>query len=202
MNYLAHFHLAGDDKGLQLGALLGDYIKGPLDQSWPDDIERGIRLHRHIDRFSDSHPVQQELKAFLPTESHRYRGIIFDVFCDHYLSRSWDRFHHNKLNDFARQVYRQLETHRETFPEKARNQAWRLQYYDALCCFADLGSVMATLERISERLREKDKLLKGAEHFAQQVDAIEPLFMSFYPELVTFSNEMIMKLSDPNRIKT
>ncbi len=30
MNHLAHFALAGEEEALVIGALLGDYVKGPL----------------------------------------------------------------------------------------------------------------------------------------------------------------------------
>ena len=70
MNYLAHFHLAArlasergeEGDGLLIGALLGDYVKGPLRGDYPDDWEEGIRLHRRTYRQS---PHYQRLPARL-----------------------------------------------------------------------------------------------------------------------------------------
>ena len=45
MNYLAHFHLAGSDNGLIVGALLGDYVKGPLTEQYSAEFLNGIILH-------------------------------------------------------------------------------------------------------------------------------------------------------------
>ena len=53
MKYLAHFHLAGIDEGLISGALLGDFVKGPLRGDFDAAVERGISLHRNIDAFSE-----------------------------------------------------------------------------------------------------------------------------------------------------
>ncbi len=53
MNFLAHFHLAWPDEGLVAGGLEGDYIKGPLRGALPPDLERGIKLHRAIDAYTD-----------------------------------------------------------------------------------------------------------------------------------------------------
>ena len=43
MNFLAHFQLAWPDEGLVLGALEGDYYKGPLGSELPGDLARGVR---------------------------------------------------------------------------------------------------------------------------------------------------------------
>ena len=189
MNYLAHFHLAGSNPGLQVGALLGDYVKGPLQSEWPTDIEQGIKLHRRIDGFSDRHRVQKALKEFLPIENHRYRGILFDVFCDLYLTTHWSSFSQQALPEYAQNIYLQLDNHQQDFPIDAQQQAWRLQHFDALCCFSEVGAVLATIDKIAERLKEKDKLINGAKHFADQVDKIEQLFLDFYPELILFSEQ-------------
>ena len=52
MNYLAHFHLAGEQPAMIKGALLGDFVKGPLRGQFDAATERGIELHRNIDAFS------------------------------------------------------------------------------------------------------------------------------------------------------
>jgi len=46
MNFLAHLLLAGDDEGLRLGAMLGDFVRGKQALAeFDDDIQRGIMLH-------------------------------------------------------------------------------------------------------------------------------------------------------------
>jgi acyl carrier protein phosphodiesterase len=49
VNHLAHFHLAGECEHLVVGALLGDYVKGPLTGALPQALERGVRLHRRAE---------------------------------------------------------------------------------------------------------------------------------------------------------
>ena len=79
MNFLAHFHLAWPDEGLITGGLEGDYIKGPLHGALPPQIERGIRLHRAIDAYTDGHPLIQQLRRDLPPGLRRYAGILIDL---------------------------------------------------------------------------------------------------------------------------
>ena len=49
INYLAHLYLSGDSPGERAGALLGDFVKGPVLSDWPTDVAFGIRLHRRVD---------------------------------------------------------------------------------------------------------------------------------------------------------
>ena len=66
MNFLAHFLLSGDDHDLLLGNLLGDIVKGRVERyvhaGTTERIRDGIRLHRTIDSFSDTHPVVRRSK--------------------------------------------------------------------------------------------------------------------------------------------
>ena len=74
MNFLAHFQLAWPDEGLVLGALEGDYYKGPLGSELPNGLARGVRLHRAIDAYTDNHAAVAELRRGFPSGLLRYAG--------------------------------------------------------------------------------------------------------------------------------
>ena len=63
MNFLAHFHLAWPDEGLVVGGLEGDYVKGQLRGALPAQLEKGIKLHRAVDDFTDAHPLILQLRG-------------------------------------------------------------------------------------------------------------------------------------------
>ena len=85
MNHLAHFALAGEEEALVIGALLGDYVKGPLAGRLPAGIEAGVRLHRRIDGFTDSHPVPAALRSLFGPGERRLSGVLLDLYFDHLL---------------------------------------------------------------------------------------------------------------------
>ena len=45
MNFLAHLYLAGDRDAHRLGGLMGDFVKGPLPGTLPEDLAFGVLLH-------------------------------------------------------------------------------------------------------------------------------------------------------------
>ena len=57
MNYLAHLYLADDSPESIIGNLLGDFLKGQGTEGYSDEIKKGIRLHKSVDTYTDSHPI-------------------------------------------------------------------------------------------------------------------------------------------------
>lgn len=184
MNYLAHFHLAGGDEGLIIGALLGDFVKGPLRGEYPAAWERGIRVHRRIDAITDRHPEVRQLLEELPPQYRRYGGIMLDVCFDHCLSRHWADFHSRELPDFSAGIYRTLMLSAHHFPEPARRQAQRLAHYDVLGGMRHWQTVENMLARIGQRLRRENPLHESSALLRQRLDSVDAAFFRLYPAVV------------------
>src|SRR5215468_3052284 len=92
MNLLAHAFLAQDDPNLLLGSLMGDFVKGPLNDRYAPAITRGLILHRSVDTYTDAHPLVARSRARISRVRRRYAGILIDVFYDHYLARDWSKY--------------------------------------------------------------------------------------------------------------
>lgn len=187
MNYLAHFHLAQAEDDWLVGALLGDFVKGPLRGEWPAGWETGMRLHRRIDALSDAHPLRQRFARELPPPYRRYAGIMLDVCCDHLLSRHWQRFNGESLPQFAARVYALLERHRAQLPAPAARMAQRLVEHDILQIFDRWDTVTATLERIGTRLRHGNPLAAAGVELHARLPRLEQDFLVFYPDLMARS---------------
>lgn len=184
MNYLAHFHLAQDNDAWIIGALLGEYVKGPLQGAWPAAWEQGIRLHRQIDAFSDQHPARAEFARLLPAEYRRYAGIVLDVYCDHLLSLHWSRFQNQALPQFAAHIYALLQREMAQLTPPAARMAQRLIDYDVLCIYHEWDTVNGALQRIGERLRRANPLRRAGTELSIYLPQAEQLFLQFYPALI------------------
>ena len=189
MNFLAHFHLAGNDPGLVVGALLGDYVKGPLDQQYSPEFLNGIILHRRIDQFSDAHPVQKTVNAILPAGYRRYNGIIFDVLCDHFLSNNWQQYDNRKLEDYSASIYQILNTYEHLLPTKAKAFNTRMQKYNLLCNYRERITVEKTLNSIGNRLTKANPLTKLNNELWAHCSQLEEIFHNFYQQLLSYSAE-------------
>lgn len=196
MNYLAHLHLGGDRPAQLLGSLYGDFVKGPLAGQWPAEIEAGIRLHRRIDAFTDSHALIHSAKARFPSERRRMAGVLLDVFFDHCLARDWGRFSGEPLEHFTQRVYGVLGR-TPGLPERLARIAPRMAAQDWLGSYRQFEVLQDVVAGMSRRL-SRPSLLDGA---WDELDRLyEPLssdFREFYPELQSFARNPPKSMDGP-----
>lgn len=192
MNYLAHFHLARSDDEWIAGALLGDFVKGPLPDSLPAKLRQGIQLHRRIDAYSDVHPLRAEFARGLPDAYRRYAGILLDVCCDYWLSRYWATYEAQPLAAFAVRIYSVLDARAAQMPAPATRMAKVLAEHDVLTRYGDADMVRATVERIGMRLRRDNPLRHVGADIEQHLCNSEKIFIELYPQLIAQVTKQII----------
>ncbi len=186
MNYLAHLHLGGSQPGALLGSLYGDFVKGPLQGRWPADIEAGIRLHRQIDVFTDSHPLVLQAKQRFPSERRRYAGILIDLFFDHCLAAHWHDYADEPLQDFTARVYQVLREEAE-LPAKLALIAPRMAAQDWLGSYQQFAVMEQVVAGMSRRLSRPEGLAGGVAELERLYVPLQQDFYEFYPQLQAFA---------------
>ena len=196
MNYLAHLHLGGPRPEQLLGSLYGDFVKGRVQGQFTPSIEAAIQLHRHIDVFTDRHPlVGQALSRFSLTR-RRYAGIVLDVFFDHCLARDWALYAEGELDSFTARVYRVLESERN-LPGRLADIAPYMAANDWLGSYRDFEVLGPVLRGISRRLSRPEALAHAMRELEGLYEPLSEDFRLFYPELQAFSRAHSRSESDP-----
>lgn len=176
MNYLGHLYFSGTDPELQIGGLLGDFVKGPLRGRFPAGIEAGIRRHREIDALCDElAPIQTLIASFDPPW-RRYAAIAVDVAFDHRLARDWTRYHSQPLPEFCQSFYRALASHRALLPERARLFCDHAPRQQLLEHYGEAEHMRLVLARIGRRLRRPVALEQLWEMLADRSQAVTDAF--------------------------
>jgi acyl carrier protein phosphodiesterase len=182
VNYLAHIYLSGSDPDVQVGGLLGDFVKGPLRGELPVLVEQGVRLHRRIDATTDAHPAFKDALADMPAPWRRFGGILLDVYFDHLLARDWQRFHHQPLAAFCADFYRHLAARGELLPAGARrfcDVAPRVKWLES---YAEPGNIPRMLDNIGLRLRRPMPLGDAWAYLDGQRAGLETCFVQLMAE--------------------
>ncbi|WP_313950189.1 ACP phosphodiesterase [Accumulibacter sp.] len=189
MNYLAHALLAGADEDLRLGGLLGDFVKGPLvpaPRGLSAAVVHGLRLHRRIDSFADTHPAFVRSRLRISAERRRYSGIIIDMFYDHFLAVHWARFAQQPLESFAAGVYALLE--RRPLPERLAQILPRMRQENWLTSYRQPAAVGRALDQIAvHRLRRSSRLGGAGCELAVHYGEFERDFLEFFPAAMVFA---------------
>ncbi len=143
------------------GSLMGDFHKGSDFGSLPDELVRHLRLHRHIDRFTSRSEDFQRSRRRLDPRFRYARGVLVDVFYDHFLACHWSDFHPLALPRFSQQVYRGLQDCYNLLSPGLQQQLPRMIEFDWLTSYQNPEVVRRVLMRLEERLAHKFPLEQG-----------------------------------------
>jgi acyl carrier protein phosphodiesterase len=187
VNFLAHLYLAEPTAPGLLGALMGDFVKGPLDDQRPSDLRRALLLHRRIDAYTDGHPLVRASRTRVSPAYRRFAGVLTDMVFDHFLARHWADYSSEPIAEFTARVYAVLRAHRATLPERLQRILPYMAGEDWLGSYAELEAVEAALERMGTRLKRGNRLLGAGAELRGQYAAFEQDFRAFFPELAAFA---------------
>lgn len=191
MNYLAHLYLAEDTDESRLGNLLGDFVKGPIEESpYSPEIKKGIETHRKVDIFTDSHKKFLESKELISPERRRFAGVILDLAFDHFLAKNWREYSDTELNNFIQDVYDMLKHNSEILPVKLASFLPRMIHEDWLGSYKQIEGISLVIDRISNRLERKfnrKNSLRGASgEIEANYEALEHNFEEFFPDVINY----------------
>jgi acyl carrier protein phosphodiesterase len=184
MNWLAHLYLSEPNAQFRVGNLLPDLASAAQLASLPETYQKGIRCHRQIDRFTDSHPRVQSCMRRFPPPYRRYGGVLTDVYFDHFLARDWPAYSTVPLPDFIGEVYRDIETCSSVIPAEANRWLQRMRGENWLGSYHFIAGVTDILGRISRRLRRPLDLTDSLRIFQEHETDFLSDFQAFFPELL------------------
>jgi acyl carrier protein phosphodiesterase len=186
MNHLAHLALAGDETPLLLGAILGDHVKGRLKGDFSAAIERGIRLHRAIDAYTDQHPRVSACLSRMSPRFRRYGGIMIDVQFDYFLANSFERYHDQSLASFSLEALGKIAAHSEELPAPASQQVQRMHQRNSLAHHGTEAYLENSLIHLSTRLKHANPLAEAYAECRRLEQQVRRDFENFYPDLVSY----------------
>jgi acyl carrier protein phosphodiesterase len=193
VNHLAHCFLAGPDPELVVGSLLGDFWRGPLDPAWPPRLARGVRLHRSVDSWTDSHPSTLLARRRFEPPFRRYAGILLDVWFDHLLARDFARWSGSEsLRAFADRCHAVLLRAVDgptpfAWPPAFALYVHRLAQYDGLVAYAEAAHAEAVLDRIGLRLSRPSPLGAAMPVLESLQAPLQRDFEALMPALVAYA---------------
>jgi acyl carrier protein phosphodiesterase len=184
MNFLAHFYLSGNADHLLVGNFIGDTVKGSHIENYPIPIQEGIRMHRTIDSFTDTHPVVSESKNRLRPVFNHYASVIIDMFYDHILAKNWLIYSSEQLDVYAQQVYKTLDNNKQLMPPENQNMLSYMKERNWLLAYAEIEGIDRALNGMSRRTSFVSHMEKAATYLQNDYAFYEDEFQRFFPELI------------------
>jgi acyl carrier protein phosphodiesterase len=190
VNYLFHLYLSGDDPDVLTGNFMGDFVKGPLLDRYPPRLRLGLQLHRSIDSYAQKHPLFTRSRQRLAPVFGLYRGILVDLYYDHFLATSWSQHSSSPLGRYLKRVRGEIEARSIYLPERLQGLV-PVIFEDMIPSYLDADGVGTALTRMSRRVRRSNPLAGGGAELKRHYQGLREDFLGFLPEVRQFAAETL-----------
>ena len=199
MNFLAHIYLSFGDEEITIGNFIADSIRGNKFKHLPARVQKGIKLHRHIDTFTDAHPTVRKSTKRLHENYGHYSGIIVDIFYDHYLAKNWKTYSETPLDVFVNNFYDLLEDNYEILPIGVQRMMPYMISDNWIFNYSKMDGIARVLNGMNRRTKNKSKMNFAILDLETHYDKFEKEFTSFFEELTAFSKQKYITLTEPKK---
>lgn len=188
MNYLAHAYLSFNNPGILVGNMISDFVKGKKQFDYPLTIQKGIRLHREIDTFTDQHPATKKGKEYFKPAVGAYGGAFMDVVYDHFLARDEEQFPEPGLRLFAEEVYAQLAEHEALLPEKFARMLPYMSTQNWLYNYRFTEGIEKSFGGLVRRAKYLTDPAPAFSLFLQHYELLQEHYTEFFPDIKRFAS--------------
>ena len=194
MNYLAHLFLADDTAESRIGNMLGDFVTPETELQFSPEIRKGIALHRAVDKFTDSHPIFLRSKSRISDDFRLLKGIMIDIFYDHFLAKNWENYADQPLELFAEEVYGQFSNHFEMLPPRMQHMMPVMIRGNWLVTYREIRGIAWVLKGMSGRISRPNILHRGIHSLTGKYAEFETDFVEFFAALQQFVRDAKQEL--------
>lgn len=189
MNFLAHLYLSCDNEDLLIGNMIADFIRNKEVATYPDSIQKGIQLHREIDRYTDNHPIVRQGTHRLQVTHRKYSPVVIDVLYDYFLVKNWDRYSGQSLPSFTKYVYEILERRMDDMPLKLQQRLPGMIEADWLTSYGTISGLSFVFEKMEQRAKFRARFSEAPKSLLMDYEAYNEEFNQFFPEVIGFVSE-------------
>ena len=165
MNFLAHSLISleideKENKKTLYANFAGDFYKGLVETiELPDELKEGIVLHRIIDKISDRN--ENFLNELLTEKFGIFKGIVSDMYIDHFLSKNFDSLFNDNLNNIENKILYNIKINEKFFPDNFKRTFQWFKSEKVMSSYQNINFLERAFYGISQRVR-KGAILKSS----------------------------------------
>lgn len=190
MNFLAHSYLSFSEEQL-VGNMIADFVKNRDVARLPESIQKGIKLHRAIDSFTDAHPLIHEAKAPFRPLVRLYSGAFVDVAFDYFLANDTTENSQREWQEHSQRVYAVLRRYEEFLPEVFKKVLDKMQQDDWLYNYRNEWGIEYSFRNVVNKAQFLDKTTNVFPAFLANKDFLREKYEIFFPEIKSFAQDFV-----------
>ena len=190
MNFLAHSYLSFSEEQL-VGNMIADFVKNRDVARLPESIQKGIKLHRAIDTFTDAHPLIHEAKAPFRPLVRLYSGAFVDVAFDYFLANDTTENSQCEWQEHSQRVYAVLRRYEESLPEVFKKVLDKMQQDDWLYNYRNEWGIEYSFRNVVNKAQFLDKTTNVFPAFLANKDFLREKYEIFFPEIKSVAQDFV-----------
>jgi acyl carrier protein phosphodiesterase len=185
MNYLAHAFLSKNNPDLLVGNFIADHVRGNNFHAYPQEVIKGIMMHRKIDSFTDSHPDFKKSKRLFYEGFEKYSGILVDIYFDYFLARNFNKYSPIPLEKFSKEVYKVYSDHVHVLPKSSSGFLEYVIKNNVYSAYGTLEGIERVLYHLSHRIKHEIRLDNSVLLFKKNETLLQEHFDLFFNDIRT-----------------
>lgn len=176
--------LSCQEEELMVGNFLGDFVKNRDLPNLREGVLRGVRLHRHIDTYTDNHEAVLAGTRRLRKRHGKYAPVVIDILYDYLLTKHWDKYGPSSLRAFMDNVYAILSAHLDWMPARPADIAPRMIADDWLNRYTHYEGLAITFTYLQRRVSKPQYLEDAVVSLQEEEEALTVEFHRFFPDVM------------------
>ena len=162
MNFLGHSLISleideNTNKETLYGNFTGDYYKGLVEKiELSENLKEVIILHRMIDKTSDR--KENFLNELLIEKFGIFKGIVSDMFIDHFLSKNFYNLFNKNINNIEREILDKVEENKNIFPKDFEKTFDWLNHRNVMVNYKELEFLERAFQGLAKNVRRGEIL--------------------------------------------
>jgi acyl carrier protein phosphodiesterase len=184
MNHNAHLQLSFPHPDLMVGNFVADFVKNKDVIHFTEPVQMGVRMHRAIDYFTDTHELAKKATSLMHPYFRKYAPVALDLYFDFFLIKHWNTFQNNVSHEeFRNECYKVLISYEEIYPSDLKRSLPRMIQDDWLMRFGNYEDLQGAFNRLEKRTVYDSNFKVAVEVLKKYQEELDLIFLDFYPLL-------------------
>lgn len=196
MNFLGHSLISLEideniNKETLYGNFTGDFYKGLVERiEISENLKEGIILHRIIDKTSDR--KENLLNELLAEKFGIFKGIVSDMYIDHFLSKNFNNLFNKNINDTERKILDKIKEKKNIFPKDFERTFNWLNDRNVMVNYKDIDFLDRAFQGLAKNIRRGEILNLAVSELKENYNLFEEKSIK---EFFYVKNESIKEFS-------
>lgn len=186
MNLLSHALLSRDETDEVLTVnVLWDFLGRDLRQDKRDFVRRGAKIHRTIDRETDTSVEFKQALELVSVKRDSVSGVVVDIALDYALSQDWNFYFSEDRLELFEHFYDRMELAAPSVNQQAVDFVANMRERNWFKSYGEIEGIQKVFQRLANRYTYLNSIIGAEIEIEQCVDRYTKLMRNLFPKVRT-----------------